>query len=705
MKVIDVVMRLRDNVSGGLTKIRNNIKQTSNAAKRLSKGLAKTGKSLHALGDRMMPLSTAIVAIGTAGAKTFIEFDATMTTAAAKAGATDKEMKRMRETAASLGKEFPVSTGAVANAMDSLAASGFNATQIIAMMSPILTASVASGEDLAVTSGVVTSALNIWGLAEENVSENAKHVADVVQQAANVSSLGMQDFAVALQYAGAPANALGVQIEELSAALALIKNKGIDASTAGTSLRAMFTRLSAPPKAAAEAMKKMGVVTKDASGNFIGLEKTVNQMRIAMKGMSNTERIALAQAVAGTEGYSALLSLIDTAPEKYSEMSNSMNKAAGSSERQFKTMKTTVKYSVDSMLGSMESLAINSMSLFAPAMKAAADTIGHLADRLNELSPETKILIANVAMVVLGFTAFAYAAGYVISIGGAIVGLYADITLAASGQAIKNKLLQYSVIGVCKAFKLLKTVGIAAFKTIGRAMMTMFMNPVGVAVLAAIAIVYLLYKNWDKVKILISNVLKGLSIFFVGCCDMWKNVFGSIISFFVSIFSVKWKGVWTSAYDVFALIAEKIANVFNGTIDSIKAVVNSLVDSINGIQISIPPWVPKVGGKSFGPLQIPHLANGTDSWSGGPAMIHDKGAEIVDLPSGSRVIPHDESIKAAYNKGRSNGGLNISGGINVYLSDVKMDGSNDVEAVAKKVAEQICYQLQKRAINLKAGAI
>ena len=83
---------------------------------------------------------------------------------------------------------------------------------------------------------------------------------------------------------------------------------------------------------------------------------------------------------------------------------------------------------------------------------------------------------------------------------------------------------------------MLKTVGIAAFKTIGRAMMTMFMNPVGVAVLAAIAIVYLLYKNWDKVKILISNVLKGLSIFFVGCCDMWKNVFGSIISFFVSIF-------------------------------------------------------------------------------------------------------------------------------------------------------------------------
>lgn len=57
-------------------------------------------------------------------------------------------------------------------------------------------------------------------------------------------------------------------------------------------------------------------------------------------------------------------------------------------------------------------------------------------------------------MVVLGFTAFAYAAGYVISIGGAIVGLYADITLAASGQALRINyfsilLLEYVRLSNC----------------------------------------------------------------------------------------------------------------------------------------------------------------------------------------------------------------------------------------------------------------
>ena len=46
------------------------------------------------------------------------------------------------------------------------------------------------------------------------------------------------------------------------------------------------------------------------------------------------------------------------------------------------------------------------------------------------------------------------------------------------------------------------------------------------------------------------------------------------------------------------------------------------------------------------------LAGGTDSWPGGLAMIHDAGAEIVDLPRGARVYPHDKSLAMAFNAGR-----------------------------------------------------
>lgn len=266
---------------------------------------------------------------------------------------------------------------------------------------------MASGEGLAQTSQVVTSSLNIWGMAQENVGQNAARVADVIQQAANASALGLQDFGIALQYAGAPAAALNVNIEELSTALALIKNRGIDASTAGTSLRSLFTRLSNPPKQAAEAIAQLGLQVTDSAGNFIGLENVISQMRRAMQGLNDTQRIALAQAIAGTEGYSALLSLVDTAPEEYRRMTEEINNAAGSSARQYEIMKNTLSGSVEDMKGSLEALAINFGSVLAPSIRQAAAAIGSIADAINAMSPEQKAMLADIAMGIVGFTGFA----------------------------------------------------------------------------------------------------------------------------------------------------------------------------------------------------------------------------------------------------------------------------------------------------------
>jgi len=49
-------------------------------------------------------------------------------------------------------------------------------------------------------------------------------------------------------------------------------------------------------------------------------------------------------------------------------------------------------------------------------------------------------------------------------------------------------------------------------------------------------------------------------------------------------------------------------------------------------------------------------ANGTNNWRGGLTRIHERGGEIVDLPSGSRIIPHDVSMRMADNASASGGG-------------------------------------------------
>ena len=57
---------------------------------------------------------------------------------------------------------------------------------------------------------------------------------------------------------------------------------------------------------------------------------------------------------------------------------------------------------------------------------------------------------------------------------------------------------------------------------------------------------------------------------------------------------------------------------------------------------------------------IPTLAKGTDYWQGGIVQISEKGGEIVDLPTGSRVYPHDESVRIARQDGRKNYSIAIA---------------------------------------------
>ena len=650
-----------------------------------------------------MPVSAGLVAAGTMAATTFMDFDRVITGAGAKAGASAAELEKMRAAATQMGADFPVSATEVAQAMDALAASGFNANQTVALMPSILTSAVASGEGLAQTSQVVTSALNIWGMAQENVGQNAARVADVIQQAANASSLGLQDFSVALQYAGPPAAALNMNIEELSTALAVMKNNGIDASTIGSAMSNILMRLINPPKQAAEAIAQLGLQVKDANGNFVGFENVIGQMRIAMQGLNSTQRAELANTIAGEQAYKGLLALINTAPNEYKRLSNEINNAAGSSARQYEIMKNTLSGSVEDMKGSLEALAINFGSVLAPSIRQAAAAIGSIADAINAMSPEQKAMLADIAMGIVGFTGFAFAVGKVVSIGGSLVTMYGNIATVLAGHHIRNKLLEYSIIGIGRAFTFLRTAALTALPRIGAAF-TLILSPVGLAVAGVIAAGYLLYRNWDTVKQWITDVLSALSNGFSAAFGMWRAILMTFLNFVASVFVGGWNAAWNGLLSVVGYVAEGTRSIFDGVLESVRSMFNGVIDSINGIQITIPAWVPGFGGSTFGPLGIPKLATGTDNWRGGPAMIHDRGAEIVDLPTGTRVIPHDASITAAYNMGARTSSVNL-GGISVNISGVTVQGENDIQKLADKVAAAIYDQLQKRSVNLKAGAV
>ena len=451
--IIDVIMRLTDQVTDPLRNIRQQMEETANVNRRLGRDITNIGNGISSIGTAMLPAAAAITATGVGITKTFMDFEATITGAAVKAGAaTDEEFKRMRDSAGKMGAEFPITASQAAAAMDRLAAGGFNVNETIGAMPGIIKAAVASGEDLAATSDVVTSALSIWDMKNGDIAANTEHVADVVQMSANVSKLGMQEFGLAMQFAGAPAAALGVSIEELGTAMAIMSNNGVNASTIGTSLRATMSRLAAPPKAAAAAIDQLGLTINDASGNFVGLENIVGQMRSAMQGLSDTEQVALAKAIAGEDAYSGLLALIKTSPEAYAEVADAINNSAGSSAAAYERMQNTLKGSIDAMMGSVEAFGIAMGDIMAPYIREAAETIKYFANVLTNMGPGQQKLLAGVAASIVGFTAFTLAAGKMISVAGALVTMYGQIGIVLRGKPIGNKLLEYSVRGIKAAY-------------------------------------------------------------------------------------------------------------------------------------------------------------------------------------------------------------------------------------------------------------
>lgn len=841
--IIDVVMQLTDRVSEPLRRIRSNMEENSRLNRQLGRDVRNVGRGFGSIASTMMPAATAVSAFGALGTKTFMDFEDTITGAGVKAGATGEQLERMKETALKLGHDFPITASEAAEAMDRLAAGGFDAEQTMAAMPGIIEASVASGEDMATTSDVITSALNIWNLKTGDVAENTQHVADVVQMAANVSKLGMADFGLAMQYAGAPAAALGVNIEELSTAMAIMSNNGIEASTIGTSLRSTMSRLASPPKEAAAAIDQLGLHLQNADGSFVGITEAISQMREAMDGMTDTQQVGIAKAIAGEDAFSGLLTLIKTSPEAYKEVEDSIKNSTGSSHEAYVKMQNTLKGSINAMKSAVESLAISFGSTLAPSVKTAADAIKSIADFLGGLSPATRSVVANIALSVVGFTAFSFAMSKVLKAGGSMVMMYSRIGNVLKGGRETNLLLRYSVLGVRSAFIQLsstasKVMGVLrngmsigswrsaltflrmsgaaglskigstavqagtkvmmmirsfsmvtmlsgaknavlgfgrALLTIGRVGIGAMFSPVGIAIMAIAGAAYILYNHWDKVApfftsmwneiqnafsvawqaispalegvgnawsrlvnafnsqgttlnmlahiieflasilggVLIAGIIAAADIFtgvFVSAIEIVSSivsaaigVFGGLIDFITGVFTGDWNLAWQGVVEIFSSIFGGIKGICSGVLDGIRAAINAVINGINSISVDIPDWVPGVGGKHFG-VNIPTLYTGTSNFSGGPAVINDRfGGEIVDLPSGTRIIPHDQSVQQAYKMGSMSGGF--GGDININISNANFANTGDEKREIKRIASEIFFELETRAVNLNTGAI
>lgn len=189
----------------------------------------------------------------------------------------------------------------------------------------------------------------------------------------------------------------------------------------------------------------------------------------------------------------------------------------------------------------------------------------------------------------------------------------------------------------------------------------------------------------------ISNTISKLS----GTVSGVFNAIWSSISTVMDRVSSKITGVFTAITNSWTGLKTFVSGVFSGIGDNMEALVSRVKGFVNGVIGGINSAIGLINmipGVSIG--KIPQLARGTDDWQGGFARMNEGGrGEMVMLPGGSQVIPHDVSMKYAKEAAQSNSRQGFSQGAEVnYEGDVVVNIGN-FENNTDRDLETLSYDL------------
>ena len=228
-----------------------------------------------------------------------------------------------------------------------------------------------------------------------------------------------------------------------------------------------------------------------------------------------------------------------------------------------------------------------------------------------------------------------------------------------------------------KTVRQIGTMAASSFGKIGRAgaAVVKFLRPVATFVAGAFKLVF--GATFKFIVARASGWLKSTLDIIHGV----TTAFSGIITFLEGVFTGNWKKAWTGVKTIFKGAFEALVGFAKRPLNQVIGLVNSVISGLNGIKI--PSWVPKLGGKGINLPKIPMLARGTDNWSGGIAQVHEKGGEIIDLPRGTRVYPHDKSVQMARNQG------NKTYKIEKFADTIIVREEADIDKIAEKLAEKL----------------
>lgn len=470
--------------------------------------------------------ATAVTAFAKQSIDAGMAFDSSMSNVAAISGASGAEFDALRDKAIEMGAKTSFSATEAADAFGYMAMAGWKTTDMMGGIEGIMNLAAASGEDLAATSDIVTDALTAFGLK----ASDSGRFADILAAASSNANTNVGLMGETFKYVAPVAGALGFSAEDTAVAIGLMANAGIKGSQAGTALRSMMTRLAKPTKESQTAMDALGISITNSDGSMKSFDEVIGDLRGSFANLTESEKAQYAAMLAGQEGMSGLLSIVNASEDDFNKLTDAVNNSSGAAEKM-------AAIRLDNLQGDI--------TLFNSAMETAKITLSDaLTPTLRDFVQFGTQGVAQVTQAFQegGLSGAMSALSDVIKDGLALVLQYIPKVIDAGAQ-----ILTALVNGILQNMPLI----ISAAGKIGNSLI-------------------------DNIQNILTTNFPALGSAFNGLLETAQTAFNGIIKIIQDVFSGDWSAAWN---DMMTLVGD----VFNGLGDWFLERFNAAKDAITSI--------------------------------------------------------------------------------------------------------------------------
>lgn len=560
--------------------------------------LKNVGDNISSAGQKLLPVTAGVTALGTASVTTAANFESSMSQVQATMGITKdamstvngqsvNTMKTLSDLAKKMGSETAFSASECAEALNYLALAGYDTQQMCDTLPTVLNLAAAGDIALADASDMVTDAMSALGMGVDE----AGTMVDQMAKTASTTNTSVAQLGEGILTIGATAKSVKGGTAELNTALGILANNGIKGAEGGTHLRNIILSLQNPTDKAAAQMEALGLSVYDSEGNMRSMNDILGDLNKSMDGMTSAEKSNIISTIFNKTDLSSVNALLANTGDTWDSLQKSITDSGGAAQQMADTQLDNLQGQITILKSALEGLAISFGELLMPAIKQIVGWVQKFVDWLNGLSEGTKKTVVTIALLAAALGPVLIVIGKVISAVGTIMTIVPKIagvinTVKGAFAALNTTMLANPIVLIIAAIAALVAAFIYLWNNCDgfrQFWIDLWENVKQVAITVWNAIKAFFSQVWEAIKTIFSTVFEVIKTLVTTYFNLYKTIIETVFNVIKTVITTIWeaiKGVFTTVFNVIKTLVTTYFNIYKTIIQTVLTVIQTVITTV-----------------------------------------------------------------------------------------------------------------------------